>query len=390
MTWTTYSEYLTELAKHKSWKADPRIEEIRKELAKDERFYVYVIRDPRPGKNFCPIYVGKAQGTRATKYVYPSFYLSRSGALPHILAKCKKLGLDYPIEIVGFFVTEEAAFEKELELIAKYGRRNLGTGTLCNLTDGGEGASGWIPTEEWRKRRSAQLIRLHKKYPQWRKLLRAGIIAWFEDKTNMQAHSARMKVEMAKPERLAQIIAEAQKNNNDPKFRALRAKALRKYNAENKDKNIARLLGFNADPAHQANTQDKRRIWIDKPETRAALRDNYNANQAAILKGVADYWEAPKSRAKQAERMRARNLRVSKEYKCTHVHTCKTCGKDFKPGSPHAKFCSELCRGRARDRRVRWQTERHCKECGKAFMPNSPKAMFCSGACKQRDHRRKI
>ena len=44
--------------------------------------------------------------------------------------------------------TEEAAFEEEKRLIALYGRLDLGTGTLCNLTDGGEGPSLSNTTKE--------------------------------------------------------------------------------------------------------------------------------------------------------------------------------------------------------------------------------------------------
>jgi hypothetical protein len=46
---------------------------------------------------------------------------------------------------------EQAAFDKEVELIALYGRRDLGRGALFNLTDGGEGASGSIRTAEQKK-----------------------------------------------------------------------------------------------------------------------------------------------------------------------------------------------------------------------------------------------
>ena len=36
--------------------------------------------------------------------------------------------------------TEAEAFDEEKRLIALYGRKDLGMGPLCNLTDGGEGA----------------------------------------------------------------------------------------------------------------------------------------------------------------------------------------------------------------------------------------------------------
>jgi hypothetical protein len=39
-----------------------------------------------------------------------------------------------------FFQNEQDAFTFEIDMIKKYGRRDLGTGVLTNLTDGGEGA----------------------------------------------------------------------------------------------------------------------------------------------------------------------------------------------------------------------------------------------------------
>lgn len=44
----------------------------------------------------------------------------------------------------------------ERYLISFYGRRDLGLGILCNLTDGGEGAPGKIVSEETRKKMSSK------------------------------------------------------------------------------------------------------------------------------------------------------------------------------------------------------------------------------------------
>lgn len=49
---------------------------------------------------------------------------------------------DYNVEIVHQFKTWEDACKKEKELIMEYGRRDLGTGTLVNLTNGGDGILG--------------------------------------------------------------------------------------------------------------------------------------------------------------------------------------------------------------------------------------------------------
>jgi len=57
---------------------------------------------------------------------------------------------DYEIEILFDDLTLEQAREKEKEFIALYGRKDLGTGTLANLTDGGELV--YTVTDEIRKR----------------------------------------------------------------------------------------------------------------------------------------------------------------------------------------------------------------------------------------------
>lgn len=65
---------------------------------------------------------------------------------------------DYRVEILFDDLSKEDACEKEKEFIALYGRSNLGTGTLCNLTAGGDGTVDLVVSEKtkeiWRKQRA--------------------------------------------------------------------------------------------------------------------------------------------------------------------------------------------------------------------------------------------
>lgn len=58
----------------------------------------------------------------------------------------KKVG--YQVEIVYDGLSWETACVKEIELIAQYGRLDLKTGSIINLTNGGDGAVGLIRTDE--------------------------------------------------------------------------------------------------------------------------------------------------------------------------------------------------------------------------------------------------
>jgi len=136
------------------------------DFGRDKRFCVYIYRDPRPRKRREPIYVGKGLTERRPDEHWnnsnsPNPFFSR------VLEKIRTAGLQPIIEFIAFFENETEAFALEIALIKKFGRRDLGRGTLCNMTDGGDGVTGprsrpprW--TEEHREERSRFLTALNK------------------------------------------------------------------------------------------------------------------------------------------------------------------------------------------------------------------------------------
>ena len=60
---------------------------------------------------------------------------------------------EYIVEILFDNLTKEQATEKEIEFIELYGRVDLKTGSLCNMTCGGEGTGKLNEDLEWLRRR---------------------------------------------------------------------------------------------------------------------------------------------------------------------------------------------------------------------------------------------
>ena len=118
-------------------------------------YYVYIYKDPRPTKNRQVVYVGKGTGDRAW-YHWKKRVRGNKG-FGALLALLRQEKLEPIIEIARESLEEAEAFYEEMKLIEVYGRRDLGTGTLFNLTDGGEGLAGVIRTDEWRKNISESL-----------------------------------------------------------------------------------------------------------------------------------------------------------------------------------------------------------------------------------------
>lgn len=67
------------------------------------------------------------------------------------------LKTDYEVEILLESDCYKFIKEKEIEFIKLYGRKNLKEGTLSNMTNGGEGVKGRVPSKEWRENHSKMM-----------------------------------------------------------------------------------------------------------------------------------------------------------------------------------------------------------------------------------------
>lgn len=84
--------------------------------------------------------MGKGHGWRFNRH------LKLTGPNKHLKNRIKAIRADglEPIVTQVYTLDEQEAFRHERELIAAIGRRDKGTGSLCNYTDGGEGSTGRI------------------------------------------------------------------------------------------------------------------------------------------------------------------------------------------------------------------------------------------------------
>lgn len=109
------------------------------------RFYVYMYLD----LDNIPFYIGKGKDQRYNI----KGHLHKNNRNSFLKNKIRKVGVsNVKIHFLHKNISEKESFSWESYWIKYIGRRDLGTGTLCNLTDGGEGTSGIIFSEKHRRK----------------------------------------------------------------------------------------------------------------------------------------------------------------------------------------------------------------------------------------------
>lgn len=128
-------------------------------------YYVYVYMDPRKSGEFCygklkfeyePFYVGKGKGDRCNDH------LKRKSSNPFKDRKIEKIRLNglEPIVVKIFENIDDLTSQKlEIDVISTIGRYDRNLGPLTNMTDGGDGASGIIQSQETKDKRIESLMK---------------------------------------------------------------------------------------------------------------------------------------------------------------------------------------------------------------------------------------
>lgn len=121
------------------------------------KFYIYLHRRPDTGDVF---YVGRGKlYKRSTVLPRRAYTKNKRNIIWHGIVE--RNGGKFSVEIVQWCETAEEVNQVERDTIKKFGKIIDGTGTLCNLTDGGEGAEGYIHTNETKNK----LKQAHAKNP---------------------------------------------------------------------------------------------------------------------------------------------------------------------------------------------------------------------------------
>lgn len=197
----------------------------------DKPFYVYLLCRP----NGEPFYVGMGSGDRLLQHERRAARERSHKA--SIIRSIRAQGLQITRVVLERFRTAAEAKLVERELIRAIGRRDVGNGPLANMSDGGDGVTGWSP--EMR-----------------------------------QAHAIVTSVGMSSAEVRAGCRAHMKRLQSDPTWVAARAAEIRAYwkRPENRAAQSLRVAARFADPDARAEHARRQRVALNDPSVREKMR----------------------------------------------------------------------------------------------------------------------
>jgi len=164
-----------------------------------------------------PYYIGKGYGNRA----YSKYHNV------HLPEDQKN------IIILKENMLETDAFSLEIELIAKYGRKDIGTGILRNLTNGGEGVSGYTHKKETRYKQSISAKKRRKATQETRDKMSASAKKRFNNPEERAKTAAAQKLLWNDPLYLIKQSAAISAAQNREEVKVKHSASLKKYYAKN-------------------------------------------------------------------------------------------------------------------------------------------------------------
>ena len=156
-----------------------------------------------------PYYIGKGKGLRV--------YIKRKGEIKPPKDKSRIIYLKQNL-------TEEEAFRHEIYMIDVFGRKDLGTGILHNRTDGGEGPSGAIRSDEYRKKMSVAKKNISKETR--RKLSESGKNKIFSEEHRKNISDAM--IGKTRSEETRRNMSDRMKGENNPIYGKTRSEETRR------------------------------------------------------------------------------------------------------------------------------------------------------------------
>lgn len=241
-----------------------------------------------------PVYVGKGTGRRLFAHEGAARNHTCKTRWQSALARALRKGVAVCADVLGEGLSTAEANALEVCLIDRYGRRDLGTGTLHNRTAGGDG----LTREE--------AIRIFKDPVTRRKLMRArarhGRDALYRVKLALaqrrhwsdprarERRSAISRAVMARPGVRERMLASCAITNRRPEVQARRSAAAR---------------ALHQDPGYQLKLYSALRRAANRPERKALAAEQMRERNkdpeftARRLEGIRKYWQALRAKSER-------------------------------------------------------------------------------------------